>query len=72
MTEDSKEKKLQTYRNCNRRYYKRHREEILANKPKKYCKYCEKTMYTYYYLTKHVNLDKHINKKKEYKKAQNQ
>lgn len=54
------ERRAESYRRNNKKYYKRHREEILANKPKKYCKYCDKLMYEYYYENKHVLLPKHV------------
>lgn len=59
------DKKREAYRVCNKRYYERHKKEILEKKEKIYCECCKKTMYKYYFDTKHKNLSRHIRNFKE-------
>jgi hypothetical protein len=54
------DKLIECYRRNSKRYYERHRDNILANKSKTFCEYCNKQMYTFYYNDKHKHTKRHI------------
>lgn len=62
------DKLIECYRRNSRKYYERHKEEILSKMPKVYCEYCKKELYESYYHSKHVKTKKHITNEQQQQK----